>query len=73
MPVSVSGSVDSPVAPDYIEGSQLPAQIKAVRHNLVAAGQFPSRELLREVAHAYSADVATLLLIEAPVMIRENS
>jgi hypothetical protein len=61
----VSGSVDSPVARDYIEGRQLPAQIEAVRNNLVAARQFPSRELLRDVAHDYSADVATLLFIEA--------
>jgi len=59
------GSVDHPIAADYLEGRPLPSGLDTLRRQVRSSGEMPSREALSQLAREYSPDVATLLFLDA--------
>ena len=60
-----SGTVDSELAREFLQGTELPGDLRRLRDELRRRMRPPSSSELRELARRYSPDVATLLFVEA--------
>ncbi|MBT8451575.1 MAG: hypothetical protein KJO40_06385, partial [Deltaproteobacteria bacterium] len=60
-----AAEVDHPIARDYLEGRELPLDLREIRDAHLAEGSLPSESVLSYLTTRYSPDTATLFFLEA--------